>query len=301
MSFNSGSSRRVESLREIIGSVPAERVLEELLDQGRIDIENIRAAARSAIIAPNKLPPAPNAAVFEPKNPFAQARALLKGVLAKNSGKVARPPTATPLSAVSTSTAKLFYYPPEAVLTDLELVDLFKSLQARFNANMHRHPDLSWPEIKGKLNMKSRGVVLLYNLHRHRAEPDIIGYDAVKRTILVETCSVNTPFTGVAFDETGQFTAKSSMGSAMDLARKLGCRLISTSEYISAVEREKAAGKEIDKSVYCWLMATEDFKRKHPGNNLAIGTVTPLGRTVVTPYQPASSLVKYGVRLRAEI
>src|SRR5690554_5709677 len=54
---------------------------------------------------------------------------------------------------------------------------LLAVLEKRFNDNMHRHKDVSWQDVKDKLNNKVMGI--LQKMEDTGGKPDVIKYEGI--------------------------------------------------------------------------------------------------------------------------
>jgi len=55
--------------------------------------------------------------------------------------------------------------------------ELRKTLKARFEKNMSRHPGLEWAEVQAKLEANTKSLWSLNEMERTGGEPDVVGHD----------------------------------------------------------------------------------------------------------------------------
>lgn len=54
---------------------------------------------------------------------------------------------------------------------------LLKTLEIRFNENMHRHENLKWENVLQKLETQPKKLELLQKMENFGGEPDVVGFD----------------------------------------------------------------------------------------------------------------------------
>jgi hypothetical protein len=113
--------------------------------------------------------------------------------------------------------------------------DLLKTLQARFEANMHRHPDLDWAQVQSRLEAQSGILWSLLEMECTGGEPDVVGYDQTTGEILFFDCSAESPEgrRSVCYDHQALEARKANkpQDSAMHMAATMGIELLSEDEY----------------------------------------------------------------------
>ena len=55
-------------------------------------------------------------------------------------------------------------------------IDLFKTLQARFQENAARHKGIEWSQVQAKLEAYPEKLASLYAMDSTGGEPDVIGF-----------------------------------------------------------------------------------------------------------------------------
>lgn len=54
---------------------------------------------------------------------------------------------------------------------------LLKTLETRFNENMHRHENLKWENVLQKLETQPKKLEILQKMENFGGEPDVVGFD----------------------------------------------------------------------------------------------------------------------------
>ena len=112
---------------------------------------------------------------------------------------------------------------------------LLKTLQARFEKNMNRHPGLEWSEVKAKLDANPEKLWSLHEMERTGGEPDVVGQDREAGESLFFDCSAETPEgrRSVCYDRAGLDSRKEHKpaNNAIDMAAAMGLELLTEEQY----------------------------------------------------------------------
>ena len=127
-------------------------------------------------------------------------------------------------------------------------MDLLEILKTRFEENRHRHPELEWETVEGRLRDRPDCRMVLQRMEDTGGEPDVIGTDDDGK-ILFGDCSRETP-TGrrsLCYDDEALRKRKKNppSGSAVQQARKLQMLEefdLKTSSWIRTPEDVRALG-----------------------------------------------------------
>jgi hypothetical protein len=129
---------------------------------------------------------------------------------------------------------------------------LLKTLQARFDKNMHRHNGLDWSKIQSKLDAAPGKLWSLAEMERTGGEPDVVGFDKKAIEYIFYDCSPESPkdrrslcFDRKALDARKEHKPKNS---AMDLAHAIGIELLSEEQY-----RDLQKLGEFDTKTSSWI------------------------------------------------
>ncbi len=136
------------------------------------------------------------------------------------------------------------------------MIDILKK---RFLENMSRHPDLSWEEVKGRLAGNERALEALRRMEETGGEPDTIGYDGETGKLIFLDCSKETPAgrRSLCYDDEALKKRKKNppSGSALSMARDMGCSLLTEALY----RRLQETG-DFDLKTSSWIAAPEEIR-----------------------------------------
>lgn len=120
------------------------------------------------------------------------------------------------------------------ILSDADISELMDILEKRFLKNKHRHPDISWEEVKAKLATREKEIVVLYAMEHTGGQPDVVA-KTEDGAIVFFDCSPETPdgrrnlcYDRKALDERKTFKPANS---ALDLAEELGISMLTEEDY----------------------------------------------------------------------
>ena len=126
---------------------------------------------------------------------------------------------------------------PNKELSPEEREALLKTLQARFEKNMSRHPGVEWALVQAKLAADAEKLWSLSEMERTGGEPDVVGQEEKTGEIIFYDCSAETP---AGPQETSVMTMtalearkehKPAGHSAMNMAASMGIELLTEEEY----------------------------------------------------------------------
>ncbi|WP_286230608.1 DUF4256 domain-containing protein [Neobacillus mesonae] len=120
-------------------------------------------------------------------------------------------------------------------LSSEELEELLKTLKARFEKNMNRHPGLEWAKVQGKLETNSGKLWSLYEMERTGGEPDVIAHDKKLGEYIFCDCSAESPNgrRSVCYDRKALESRKKHKpeNSAMDMAADMDIEILTEEQY----------------------------------------------------------------------
>ena len=70
---------------------------------------------------------------------------------------------------------------------------LLRTLQARFEAQMHRHADLEWTAVQARVESNGAKLWSLNEMEQSGGEPDVVGVDRATGEHIFVDCSVQSP------------------------------------------------------------------------------------------------------------
>jgi hypothetical protein len=125
--------------------------------------------------------------------------------------------------------------PSKKPLSTKQVVELFKTMQTRFEENMNRHKGVDWAVVEARLEAHPQKLWSLNEMERTGGEPDVVGYDKKTKEYLIFDCAVESP-TGrrsVCFDRAALESRKEHQPatSALDMAVAMGIELLSEDQY----------------------------------------------------------------------
>jgi len=156
--------------------------------------------------------------------------------------------------------------PIPKVKVDLELSperheELLKTLQDRFEKNMHRHKGLEWPKIQAKLEAHPEKLSSLNAMESTGGEPDVVGYDQKTSEYIFYDCSAESPkgrrsicYDGEAQEEREKKGVRPA-GNAVDLAAAMRIEILNEDQY-----RELQKLGEFDTKTESWIQAPTDIR-----------------------------------------
>ncbi len=123
----------------------------------------------------------------------------------------------------------------EKVFSPQQREELLKTLQARFEQNRHRHPDMDWAQVQARLQANPEKLWSLHEMERTGGEPDLVGWDKKTGAILFVDCSAESPAgrRNVCYDRAALEARKANkpQTSALDMAAEMGIELLTEEGY----------------------------------------------------------------------
>lgn len=113
--------------------------------------------------------------------------------------------------------------------------ELLTILEARFEKNNHRHPDIKWNIVSEKLKLNPEKLWSLNEMEVTEGEPDIIGVDPVSSEILFVDCSAESPKgrRSICYDNEALKARKENKpaNSAINMALEMGIEILNEEQY----------------------------------------------------------------------
>jgi hypothetical protein len=129
---------------------------------------------------------------------------------------------------------------------------LFRTLSARFEAQMHRHAGLAWASVQARLELKNGKLWSLNEMEQSGGEPDVVGTDKATGECIFVDCSAQSPKgrRSVCYDREALEARKEHRpkSSAVEMATAMGAVLLAVDEY----HRLQALG-EFDTTTSSWV------------------------------------------------
>lgn len=129
---------------------------------------------------------------------------------------------------------------------------LMKTLQARFEKNMHRHQGFEWSNVQERLESKMKKLSSLYEMEETGGEPDVVDYDKQTDEYIFYDCAKESPQgrRKVCYDREGLESRKQYKpeNSAMDMAATMGIEILTEEEY-----RKLQCLESVDMKTSSWV------------------------------------------------
>ena len=120
-------------------------------------------------------------------------------------------------------------------ITSKQRDGLLGTLQARFAAHAHRHPDLEWRTVQARLESNGAKLWSLNEMEQSGGEPDVVGIDEATGACIFVDCSAQSPKgrRSVCYDREALEARKEHKpkNSAVDMATAMGAALLTVDEY----------------------------------------------------------------------
>jgi hypothetical protein len=144
-------------------------------------------------------------------------------------------------------------------LSPAQRVELLKSLKARFEKNMSRHPDLEWAKVQARLDADPKRLWSLNEMERTGGEPDVTGHDKKTSEYTFCDCSAESPKgrRSVCYDREALEARKEHKpkDSAIEMAAAMGIEILTEDQY-----RELQALGEFDTKTSSWVKTPSDIR-----------------------------------------
>ena len=112
---------------------------------------------------------------------------------------------------------------------------LLRTLKARFEAHMNRHPTIEWATVQARLESNGSKLWSLNEMERTGGEPDVVGLEKISGEYLFVDCSAQSPQgrRSVCYDRAALEARKEHKpkDTAADLAARWGAELLTEEEY----------------------------------------------------------------------
>ena len=138
--------------------------------------------------------------------------------------------------------------------------DLIATLQARFEQNSARHPQMDWEKVQARLETIPEKLRALEEMEQTGGEPDVVGQDERTGEIIFFDCSAETPKgrTSLCYDRAGMESRKEHKpsGNAVDMAAAMGVEILTEEEY----HQLQKLG-EFDTKTSSWLRTPDETRK----------------------------------------
>ena len=138
---------------------------------------------------------------------------------------------------------------------------LLRTLQARFQGNMHRHKGLEWAEAETRLEENPEKLWSLSEMERTGGEPDVVGSDKKTGEYVFYDCSEETPKgrRSLCYDREALESRKEHKpkDSAANMAAAMGIELLTEEQY-----RELQTLGEFDAKTSSWVKTPPAIRKR---------------------------------------
>jgi hypothetical protein len=137
---------------------------------------------------------------------------------------------------------------------------LLRTLKARFEKNMNRHPGLEWSKVQARLEANTEKLWSLNEMERTGGEPDVVGRDDKTDEYTFRDCSAESPKgrRSVCYDREAQDSRKEHKpeNNALDMAAAMGIELLTEEQY-----RELQKLGKFDTKTSSWVRTPPAIRR----------------------------------------
>ena len=144
-------------------------------------------------------------------------------------------------------------------LSQIESVDLLKTLKNRFEKNIHRHAGFEWSKIQKRLEANPQKFWSLHQMEETGGEPDVVNYDTRTDEFIFYDCSAESPKgrRSVCYDDEALESRKEHkpQNSAVGMASKMGVKLLTEKQY-----RELQQLGKFDTKTSSWIDTPDEVR-----------------------------------------
>ena len=112
---------------------------------------------------------------------------------------------------------------------------LLQTLNTRFEAHMHRHQHLIWPEVQSRLESNAKALQSLNAMENTGGEPDVIGVDESTGKLIFCDCAKESPVgrRSMCYDRDALDARKEQkpQHNVVELAAEMGIELLTEAQY----------------------------------------------------------------------
>jgi hypothetical protein len=138
---------------------------------------------------------------------------------------------------------------------------LLRTLKARFEQHMKRHPGLAWADVQARLDARPDRLRALHDMERTGGEPDVVGHDQAAGEYIFYDCSAESPEgrRSTCYDREALDSRKENKpaDSALDMAAAMGIALLTEAQY-----RELQTLGEFDTKTSSWIVTPADIRQR---------------------------------------
>ena len=147
------------------------------------------------------------------------------------------------------------------MLQDLNEVSILEILQQRFEANMQRHPELLWDDVKKQLIAQPSKLKTVIEMEKTRGEPDIVRLNRQSHDLIFYDCSLESPKPRrrLCYDRDALENRKDHppKNNVIDMVRDIGAQLLTEEDY-RAIQQVF----HFDLKTSSWIVTPADIRQK---------------------------------------
>jgi hypothetical protein len=140
-----------------------------------------------------------------------------------------------------------------------ERQELLETLKARFEKNVHRHPEIAWADVAAKLEAHPEALRSLHRMEATGGEPDVIGVAGGSGAFIFCDCSPESPGgrRSTCYDADARAARKEHRpeSSALEMAGEMGIDLLTEERY-----RELQTLGEFDTKTSSWIATPPEVR-----------------------------------------
>ncbi|TKH44795.1 DUF4256 domain-containing protein [Paenibacillus terrae] len=137
---------------------------------------------------------------------------------------------------------------------------LLKTLKARFEKNMNRHPGMEWASLQAKFETLPEKLWSLHEMERSGGEPDVVHYDSKADEYTFVDCSVESPKgrRSICYDREALESRKEHkpQNNAVGMAVAMGIELLTEEQY-----RELQKLGNFDMKTSSWVITPANIRK----------------------------------------
>ena len=150
--------------------------------------------------------------------------------------------------------------PKAKEMTAKQRDSLVATLEARFDAHMHRHANLAWTTVRKRLESNRAKLWSLNEMEQSGGEPDVVGVEKSSGECIFVDCSAQSPKgrRSVCYDREALEARKEHKpkASAVEMATAMGATLLTVDEY----QRLQTLG-EFDTTTSSWVQTPAKIRK----------------------------------------
>ena len=147
----------------------------------------------------------------------------------------------------------------QKIVSQQQKEELLKTLQTRFEKNLHRHKNLEWTKVQEKLEANPEKLWSLNEMEETEGEPDVIKYDNTTDEYVFYDCSAESPKgrRSVCYDPEALASRKQHKPkhSAIGMAAEMGVELLTEEQYHELQQLGK-----FDTKTSSWIATPADIR-----------------------------------------